>query len=46
MKRDRAEVIFEQIIAENFPKKGKEAGIHIQEVKRTPPQINKNRSTP
>ena len=41
-----AEGIFEQIIAENLPNLGKETGIHIQEVYRIPPKINKNRSTP
>ena len=37
------EVLFEQIIMENFPNLGKEIGIQIQE--RTPLKINKNRST-
>ena len=30
------ESIFEQIIAENFPNLGKETGIQIQEIERTP----------
>ena len=38
--------IFEQIIAENFPNLGKETGIQIQEIQRTPAKINKNCSTP
>ena len=40
------EGIFEQIIAEKFSSLGKETSIHIQEAERTPPKINKNRSTP
>ena len=38
--------ILEQIIVKNFPDLGKETGIHILEVEKTPPKINKNRSTP
>ena len=37
---------FEQIIAENFPNLGRETGIQIQEIERSPPKINKNHSTP
>uniref|UniRef100_A0A8P0TPZ7 L1 transposable element RRM domain-containing protein n=1 Tax=Canis lupus familiaris TaxID=9615 RepID=A0A8P0TPZ7_CANLF len=46
--RDRGpEYVFEQILAENFPNRGKgETGIQIQEIERSPPKINKNRSTP
>ena len=45
-KRDRGpECVFEQIIAENFPNLGRETGIQIQEIERSPPKINKNRST-
>ena len=45
--RDRGpESVFEQIIAENFPKVGRETGIQIQEIERFPPKINKNCSTP
>ena len=45
--RDRGpESIFEQIIAENFPNLGRETGIQIQEIERSPPKINKNHSTP
>ena len=40
------EYVFEQIIAENFPNLGRETGIQIQEIKRSPPKINKNHSTP
>ena len=40
------EGIFEQIVAENFPNLGKETNIQVKEPKRTPPKINKNRSTP
>ena len=48
-KRDRGtESVFEQIIAENFPNLGRERGIQIQEIERSPPpaKINKNCSTP
>ena len=46
-KRDRGpESVFEQIIAENFPNLGRETGIQIQEIERSPPKINKNCSTP
>ena len=46
-KRDRGpESIFQQIVAENFPNLGRETGIQIQEIERSPPKINKNRSTP
>ena len=37
-KRDRGpESVFEQIIAENFPNLGRETGIQIQEIERSPP---------
>ena len=40
------ESIIEQIIVENFPNLGRETGIQIQEIERSPsPKINKNRST-
>ena len=42
----RPEYVFEQIIAENFPNLGRETGIQIQEIERSPPKINKNRPTP
>ena len=42
----RAEGLFEQIITENFPNLGKEAGIQVEEAQRTPCKINKDRSTP
>ena len=36
--RDRGpEYVFEQILAENFPNLGREAGIQIQEIERSPP---------
>ena len=45
--RDRGpEYLFEQIIAESFPNLGRKTGILIQEIGRSPPKINKNRSTP
>ena len=39
------ESIFEQIIAENFPNLGRETGIQIQDIERSPTKINKNSST-
>ena len=38
--------MFEQIIAENIPNLGRETGIQIQDIERSPSKINKNRSTP
>ena len=35
------EYVFEQIIAENFTNLGRETGIQIQEIERSPPKINK-----
>ena len=36
-KRDRGpEYVFEQILAENFPNLGRETGIQIQEIERSP----------
>ena len=41
--RDRGpEGVFGQIIAENFPNLGRETGIQMKEVERSPPKINKN----
>uniref|UniRef100_A0A8P0PP08 L1 transposable element RRM domain-containing protein n=1 Tax=Canis lupus familiaris TaxID=9615 RepID=A0A8P0PP08_CANLF len=40
------EYVFEQITAEKFPNLGRETSIQIQEIERSPPKINKNRSTP
>ena len=38
-KRDSGpEDVFEQIIAENFPNLGRETGIQIQEIERSPPK--------
>ena len=39
----RAEGLFEQILAENFPNLGKETGIKDQEAQGTPIKMNKNR---
>ena len=41
----RAQGLFEQIIAENFPNLGKETVIRVQEAQRTPLKINKNTKT-
>ena len=41
-----AEGVFELIIAQNFPTLGMETSIQVQEARRTPLKINKNRSTP
>ena len=45
-KRDREpESVFEQIIPESFPNLGRQTGIQIQEIERSPsPKINKNHS--
>ena len=40
------EYVFEQIIAENFPNLGRETGIQIQEIERSPAKINNNHPTP
>ena len=45
-KKRGLEEIFEQIVAENFPNLEKETHVWVQEAERTPPKINKNRSTP
>ena len=45
--RDRGpESVFEQNLAEKFPNLGRETGIQIQEIERSPPKINKTCSTP
>lgn len=41
-----AKNIFEDVIAENFPKLGKDTDIHIQEAVRTPNKMNTMRYTP
>ena len=42
--RDREpEYVFEQILAENIPNLGRETGIQIQEIERSPHEINKKR---
>ena len=45
-REEGAEGLLEQIIAENFPNRGKETDIHIQEAQRTPFRLNKNQSSP
>ena len=40
------EYVFEQIITENNPNLGRETGIQIQEIERSPPKINNNHPTP
>ena len=42
----KAEILFEEIIAENDPNMQKETDIQIQEAQRTSIKINKSRSTP
>ena len=45
--RDRGpESVFEQIIDENFPNLGRETGIHIQEIERSPLKSIKPFNTP
>ena len=36
------EYVFEQILSENLPNLGRETGIQIQEIERSPPRISKN----
>ena len=43
---NKAENLFEEIIAENFPNLGKETEIQIQEAQKAPNKINLRRSTP
>ena len=38
--------IFEEIIVENFPNKGKEIATHVQEAQRVPGRINPRRNMP
>ena len=40
------EILFEEIMAENFPNPGREGDIQIQEAKRVPKKINPKRPTP
>ena len=40
------EKIFEEVIAENFPKMGKETVTQVQEAQRVPGRINPRRYTP
>ena len=40
------ESILEQFIARDFPNMGRESGIQIQEIERSPPKIKKKCSTP
>lgn len=42
----KAENIFEDIIAENFPNLAKETDIKVQEAQRVPERINPKRNTP
>ena len=42
----RAEILFEEIMAENFPKLEEETDIQIQEAQRVPDKISPKRSTP
>jgi len=45
-RENRAENLFEELIAENVLNLGKETDIQIWEAQRTPIKINKSRSTP
>ena len=44
-KKKGTEKIFEEILAENFPKMGKETVTKVQEVQRVPYRINPRRNT-
>ena len=45
-KKKGHEKILEEIIAENFPKMGKEIGTQVQETQRVPNGINPRQNTP
>ena len=45
-KKKGHEKLLEEIIAENFPKKGKEIATQVQETQRVPNRINPRRNTP
>ena len=45
-KKKGYEKIIEEIIAENFPKMGKEIVTQVQEIQRVPNRINPRRNTP
>ena len=45
-KKKGHEKLFEQIIAENFPKMGKEIATQVQETQRVPKRINLRQNTP
>ena len=45
-KKKSHEKLLEEIIAENFPKMGKEMAIQVQETQRVPNRINPRRTTP
>ena len=40
------EEVFEQIVAENFPKLARETSIRVEEAQRTPPKVNHSKLTP
>ena len=45
-KKKDHEIIFEEIIVENFPKMGKEIITQVQETQRVPNRINPRQNTP
>ena len=45
-KKKGTEEIFEEILLENFPNKGKEIVTQVQEAQRVPYRINPSRNTP
>ena len=45
-KKKGSEIIFEEIIVENFPNMGKEIANQVQEAQRVPYRINPRRKTP
>ena len=45
-KKKGHEKIFEEIVAENFPKMGKEIATQVQETQRVPNRINPRENTP
>ena len=46
VEKNRGLDVFEQIVAENFPRLARETNIHVQEAERTPSKLNHNKPTP
>ena len=46
VEKNRGLDVFEQIVAENFPRLARETSIRVQEAERTPSKLNHNKPTP